>query len=163
MVSLDKEPLPEPEKPGRFRQTLDGAANLTPGCDSDCSMPDCGECMPDCGGDCGSFLVSMTLFGGLALATPNRPPRTGRSGVGRSGVGRLRVGMGTRAGMGAIRGYQRWLSPRLRTRCRHTPSCSAYGYAAVGRYGLVTGSRLTAARIGRCKPGTPRGTHDPVP
>ena len=65
--------------------------------------------------------------------------------------------------MAAIRGYQRWLSPHLPTRCRQVPSCSNYGLEAVRRYGLVVGSRLTAARIRRCNPSTPRGTHDLVP
>ncbi|UWZ40224.1 membrane protein insertion efficiency factor YidD [Dactylosporangium roseum] len=65
--------------------------------------------------------------------------------------------------MVAIRGYQRWLSPHLPTRCRQIPSCSDYGLRAVQWYGLVEGSRLTAARIRRCNPSTPRGTHDPVP
>ncbi|UAC01968.1 membrane protein insertion efficiency factor YidD [Dactylosporangium vinaceum] len=65
--------------------------------------------------------------------------------------------------MAAIRGYQRRLSPHLPTRCRQVPSCSNYGLEAVRRYGLVIGSRLTAARIRRCNASTPRGTHDPVP
>ena len=34
---------------------------------------------------------------------------------------------------------------------------------AIRRYGLVTGSRLTVGRIGRCTVDTPRGTVDPVP
>ncbi|HWH00360.1 MAG TPA: membrane protein insertion efficiency factor YidD [Pilimelia sp.] len=65
--------------------------------------------------------------------------------------------------MAAIRGYRRWLSPRLPTRCRHRPTCSGYGLEAVRRYGLVTGARLTAGRIRRCTAEVPRGTADPVP
>jgi len=115
---------------------------------SDC-VPDCGSATPDCdcipGCDFGLFLL-----GWLALTNPTRPPRPRATAPGR-------------AGMAAIRGYRRWLSPRLPTRCRHTPTCSAYGLEAVHRYGLVVGSRLIAGRLRRCKPPTPHGTTDPVP
>jgi putative membrane protein insertion efficiency factor len=63
---------------------------------------------------------------------------------------------------GAIRGYRK-VSPRLPTRCRYTPSCSAYGLAAVQRYGTRKGLRLTAGRLRRCRPGVAYGTADPVP
>jgi putative membrane protein insertion efficiency factor len=62
----------------------------------------------------------------------------------------------------AIRGYRR-ISPRLPTRCRYTPTCSAYGLEAVRRYGTGRGLRLTAARLRRCRPGVVFGTADPVP
>jgi uncharacterized protein len=110
----------------------------TPDCSPSC--PDC-DCVPDCG----FFTLAW-----LAILAPTRPPRRRPSVPGR-------------AGMTAIRGYQKWLSPRLRTRCRHTPTCSAYGLEAVRRYGLVTGVRLTAGRLDRCKAPTPHGTADPVP
>ena len=67
-----------------------------------------------------------------------------------------------RAVTAAIRGYRK-ISPRLPTRCRFTPTCSAYGLAAVSRYGTGKGLRLTAARLVRCRPGVPFGTADPVP
>lgn len=109
---------------------------------------DCGD-LDFCDCDCNPFMLG-SLLSLMAIAAPTRPPRASASGPGR-------------AGMAAIRGYQRWLSPHLPTRCRQIPSCSAYGMQAVQRYGLVEGSRLTAARIRRCNPSTPRGTHDPVP
>ncbi|UQU67055.1 membrane protein insertion efficiency factor YidD [Couchioplanes caeruleus] len=62
----------------------------------------------------------------------------------------------------AIRGYRR-VSPRLPTRCRYTPTCSAYGLEAVRRYGTRRGLRLTAGRLSRCRPGVAYGTADPVP
>jgi hypothetical protein len=68
-----------------------------------------------------------------------------------------------RAGLAAIRGYRRWLSPRMPTRCPYTPTCGAYGLHAVERYGLATGGRLAAARLRRCRPGVAPGTPDPVP
>jgi uncharacterized protein len=106
------------------------------------------DCLPDC--DCSLFLLPSVVLARMATRVPARPPRA-------------RVTVPGRAGMAAIRGYQRWLSPHLPTRCRQTPTCSEYGRQAVQRYGLAAGSRLTAARIRRCTPATPRGTYDPVP
>jgi putative membrane protein insertion efficiency factor len=68
-----------------------------------------------------------------------------------------------RAGLGAIAAYRRWLSPRLPTGCRYTPACSWYGTAAIERYGLRDGLRLTAARLQRCVHSVRPGTTDPVP
>ena len=108
---------------------------------------DC-DCTPDC--DCGPFMLVTALLRVLALRAPGRPPSPRPSAPGR-------------VGMAAIRGYQRWLSPRLPTRCRHRPTCSNYGFEAVRRYGLVVGSRLIAGRLRRCNGGVPHGTPDPVP
>jgi uncharacterized protein len=62
----------------------------------------------------------------------------------------------------AIRGYRK-VSPRLPTRCRYTPTCSAYGLEAVQRHGTRKGLWLTAGRLRRCRPGVAYGTADPVP
>ena len=112
---------------------------------SGCDCDDLDFC--DC--DCSPFMLG-SLLSLMAIAAPTRAPRRSATRPGRAGVV-------------AIRGYQRFLSPHLPTKCRQTPSCSNYGLQAVQRYGLVEGSRLTAARIKRCNPSTPRGTHDPVP
>ena len=61
-----------------------------------------------------------------------------------------------------LRGYRRWLSPRLGGGCRFVPSCSHYAMECVRRHGSVTGLRLTAWRLLRCREGCPSG-HDPVP
>lgn len=64
----------------------------------------------------------------------------------------------------AIHGYQATLSkamPSLGVNCRFTPSCSRYGEGAIRKSGAVIGVLRTAARIGRCGPWTPAGTHDP--
>jgi hypothetical protein len=66
------------------------------------------------------------------------------------------------AGLTAIRGYRRWLSHRLPTQCRFTPTCGAYGLTAVDRYGLAVGGRMAARRLRRCRPGVRPGTFDPV-
>jgi putative membrane protein insertion efficiency factor len=128
--------------PGRRKRTRGGTGDNSSACDG-CDVP-CDGCDLPCD------LFRISLFSALALAAPRRPPRRSPSAAGRAGVV-------------AIRGYQRWLSPRLPTACRHTPTCSRYGADAIRRYGLVTGSRLTVGRISRCTVDTPRGTVDPVP
>lgn len=63
---------------------------------------------------------------------------------------------------GAIRLYQKTLSPALPTQCRFTPTCSQYGLESVRKYGTLRGGALTTWRILRCNP-FGRGGHDPVP
>jgi putative component of membrane protein insertase Oxa1/YidC/SpoIIIJ protein YidD len=110
----------------------------------DCDVIDCDVC--DC--DCNPFLLGSMRLSSLFLLVASLGVRTP---------------LASRAGLVAIRGYQRWLSPRLRGSCPHTPSCSAYGAEAIGRHGLADGSRLVAARLRRCSSGVPAGTADPVP
>jgi putative membrane protein insertion efficiency factor len=61
-----------------------------------------------------------------------------------------------------IRFYQRGISPYLPASCRYYPSCSAYAYGAVKKYGICRGSFLALKRILRCHPFHPGG-YDPVP
>jgi uncharacterized protein len=56
-------------------------------------------------------------------------------------------------------GYGRWISRTAG--CRFYPTCSAYTYDAVMRYGVAKGLVLGAYRIMRCHPWS-RGGHDPV-
>lgn len=119
-------------------------------CDGCGEIAECAACgATDCGGaDCGSFFVALVAM--LAVSAPRRAPRRRTSGPALAGVAAIRV-------------YQKVISPRLRTVCRHTPTCSRYGIAAVRRYGLAHGARLTADRISRCTSAVPHGTPDPVP
>ena len=46
--------------------------------------------------------------------------------------------------------------------CKFHPTCSEFGYEAVGKYGLAIGSWMTLKRLFRCNPWNDGG-HDPVP
>ncbi|MDR2662860.1 MAG: membrane protein insertion efficiency factor YidD [Treponema sp.] len=63
--------------------------------------------------------------------------------------------------LGLIWVYQKVFSPYLRPSCRYYPSCSAYAYQAVQKYGAVKGSFLAIKRILRCHP-FHKGGYDPV-
>ncbi|MDR2807728.1 MAG: membrane protein insertion efficiency factor YidD [Spirochaetaceae bacterium] len=58
--------------------------------------------------------------------------------------------------------YQRVISPHFPACCRYVPSCSAYTYAAIRKYGVIKGLFLGIKRILRCHPFHPGG-YDPVP
>jgi len=45
--------------------------------------------------------------------------------------------------------------------CRFTPTCSAYSYQAIKKYGLIKGLLKSFWRILRCHPFS-RGGHDPL-
>lgn len=47
-------------------------------------------------------------------------------------------------------------------RCRHEPSCSAYGIGSIKKFGSWTGGWLTLSRLLRCHPFGSHG-YDPVP
>lgn len=61
-----------------------------------------------------------------------------------------------------IRAYQAGVSPMLGARCRYEPTCSAYAYTAVERFGTFRGGWMALRRLIRCRPGVPGG-YDPVP
>jgi putative membrane protein insertion efficiency factor len=61
-----------------------------------------------------------------------------------------------------IRSYQWTVSPLLGPRCRFYPSCSQYALGAIEHFGVLRGTALAAARLGRCHPFHPGG-FDPVP
>ena len=57
--------------------------------------------------------------------------------------------------------YQKYISPMKNTKCPYVPSCSAYGYEAISKYGAVKGGLLTVWRILRCNPFS-KGGYDPL-
>lgn len=62
-----------------------------------------------------------------------------------------------------IRFYRRAISPYTPACCRFTPTCSAYAYEAINKYGAVKGGYLALKRLLRCHPFYKGDTHDPVP
>ena len=62
-----------------------------------------------------------------------------------------------------IRFYQTAISPYFPARCRFRPTCSAYAYEAIMKYGALKGSYLALRRILRCHPFYKGDYFDPVP
>ena len=62
-----------------------------------------------------------------------------------------------------IRFYQRHISPAFPARCRYSPTCSAYAYEAIQKYGAFKGGFLALRRLLRCHPFSKRDYFDPVP
>ena len=60
-----------------------------------------------------------------------------------------------------IRFYQYAISPHFPPSCRYVPSCSAYAYEAVVKYGAGRGLFLSLKRLLRCHPFHPGG-YDPL-
>ena len=67
-----------------------------------------------------------------------------------------------RAMIGAIRWYQRFISPLLGHNCRFVPTCSEYAIQALQVHGALKGTLLSVWRILRCNPFGKFG-FDPVP
>ena len=62
-----------------------------------------------------------------------------------------------------IRFYQCAISPYYPARCRFRPTCSAYAYEAVSKYGALKGGWLALRRLLRCHPFYRGDYFDPVP
>ena len=59
--------------------------------------------------------------------------------------------------------YQQYLSAmKGGPTCRFVPTCSAYAYEAITKYGVIKGGALALWRILRCNPFS-KGGYDPVP
>ena len=62
-----------------------------------------------------------------------------------------------------IRFYQQHISPAFPARCRFRPTCSAYAYEAIRKYGICKGGYLALKRILKCHPFYQGDVFDPVP
>lgn len=62
-----------------------------------------------------------------------------------------------------IRFYQTKISPLTPNHCRFTPTCSAYAYEAIHKYGAMKGTWLACKRLCRCHPFYKGDPYDPVP
>ena len=62
-----------------------------------------------------------------------------------------------------IRFYRSAISPYFPARCRFRPTCSAYAYEAIQKYGAVKGGWLAIKRLARCHPFYHGELYDPVP
>jgi putative membrane protein insertion efficiency factor len=59
--------------------------------------------------------------------------------------------------------YRCHISPLTPPSCRFTPTCSAYAYEAINKYGVVKGGFLALKRLLRCHPFYKGDPYDPVP
>lgn len=64
--------------------------------------------------------------------------------------------------LGAIRVYQKYISPLFGAKCRFIPTCSAYTYEAIRVHGFFKGTFLGIKRILKCNPFY-KPMYDPVP
>ena len=62
-----------------------------------------------------------------------------------------------------IRLYQRGISAHTPPVCRFRPTCSAYAYQAIEKYGFARGGWLALKRFCRCHPFYKGSWYDPVP
>jgi hypothetical protein len=65
--------------------------------------------------------------------------------------------------LAALRFYKAYLSLLVGGSCRYVPTCSAYAYEAVERFGVAGGTWLTLKRLLRCHPLSGKFGYDPVP
>lgn len=61
-----------------------------------------------------------------------------------------------------LKGYKKYISPKMGNNCRFTPTCSEYGMQALEIHGCIKGSVLTVWRVLRCSPFGKVG-YDPPP
>lgn len=59
--------------------------------------------------------------------------------------------------------YRTRISPHTPSACRFNPTCSAYAYEAINKYGAMKGTWLAIKRLLRCHPFYKGDHYDPVP
>lgn len=58
----------------------------------------------------------------------------------------------SKAMVGLVRGYQKFISPLFAPSCRYYPSCSSYMIKAIQVHGAFKGLLMGVSRILRCQP-----------
>ncbi len=71
-------------------------------------------------------------------------------------------GLASRTAAGAVRAYQRCISPLMGPSCRFSPTCSEYARLSIMQHGLLRALPMIAWRLLRCHPYA-AGGDDPVP
>jgi len=123
--------------------------------DNDCC--DGCDCLGELADPCLIALMPVVLASALRAALPGR--RAVRDADPAAPVPSGALAAALYAG---VRQYRTRISPGRPACCPYTPSCSTYAVQALHRHGALRGTRLTAARLLRCRPGT-KGGPDPVP
>jgi putative membrane protein insertion efficiency factor len=149
----------EPRRVRRVRRALRDRLDWVDGCTPDLSdlagcLPDpdgcsdgCGDGCDGCGSGCDLNLMLIAAATVAAAGRVTSPPGA------RPGTGLL---------IRLVVAYRTHVSPRRAPCCRYTPTCSTYALTALQTHGPLRGTRLTLARLRRCRPGGGRGV-DPVP
>jgi len=103
-------------------------------------------------------MLPLLVFSvGLFLAPPAATLAGGMNGPPRSTVRPVVADAAAPAAasapmLGAIRLFQKYISPIDGARCNFSPTCSAYGHQAIHRHGPWLGVLMTADRLMRCSP-----------
>ena len=71
--------------------------------------------------------------------------------------------LGVKAALVALRSYKLYISPWFAGSCRFEPTCSAYAYQAIERFGVRRGLWMGLKRLLRCHPLSRKFGYDPVP
>jgi len=104
----------------------------------------------------GAFGFEAPSEGGFA-EVPSTPDTSLTAFLGQPAVGETSY-LGAMMGL-LGRVYDGWLSPQDGPRCRFTPTCSAYGRMALGKYGPFGGWLRAWGRLLRCNRSIPHGLY----
>jgi uncharacterized protein len=89
---------------------------------------------------------------------------TGKSGEASSNpTAYLERSAAVKAALAALRIYKVHISPWFAGSCRYVPTCSAYAYEAIERFGVLRGIWMGLKRLVRCHPLSRKFGYDPVP
>ena len=146
------------------------------GADGASSSRECGGPQPGEAASAGSFPAESCGHSGRLGHCCEPSPRGGKGTVHDSGAAiDPLISGGTPASLAAqgpsplkflvlaaISFYRACISPAIPSSCRFYPTCSAYAYEAVSKWGVQRGLWIALKRVGRCRPLSGYG-YDPVP